>query len=112
MRGNSDPDDPLYKRFRREQSAAPFVGRSPSDPGGEPDDADPCPLCGRTGGWRTCEGEEDDDNDSDETDRIVRRTQTEHEGTRRMDVPDRQAVLDAYRAYDLELARAWVGKND
>jgi hypothetical protein len=32
---------------------------------------------------------------------------TTHEGTRRMGVPDRRAVLDAYQKYDAELATAW-----
>ena len=79
MRGNSDPSDPLYQRFRAAQSARPFE-HEPED-GDEPDEGD------------------------DEADRIVRQTQTGHEGTRRMDVPDADRMRQ-HRARMEELIRA------
>ena len=103
MKGNSDPDDPEYKAWRRKQSAAPFVERGK-------DDAATCPHC-------TTSFDPDDD-DEDDADAIVRASTSGVEGIIRQDVPDamslkelqadHKAIMDAVYAEEAEALRnAW-----
>lgn len=112
MQGRSNPDDPLYKKFRAAQSSNPF-----QHPEGDDDDdnyqaaAAACPMCNGT-------GRVPPDNDvGAEADRIVRsETQTHTEGTPRLDVPDslnalrRRHADQMQKIYDDEaetLSNAW-----
>jgi hypothetical protein len=111
------PEDRLAAARRSAGNSMVAAGRSNPDPGalpfenGDDDDDDlvetTCPHCGHVMGHSG--------GDDDQIDTIVRRTQTQHEGMVRRDVPDARTLRNDHKAqmqnvydqHDAELREAW-----